>query len=87
MSRVLELDAGGLGLEVLGAADLAAVGWTAELFDMFWALNGATCSPRLASARRAPVTTSDLPASEEVPANRMPLIRARPFDMPRVSAG
>ena len=46
---------------------------TMELLDMFCALNGATETPRRASARQSPVTTSDLPASEEVPATRSPL--------------
>ena len=40
---------------------------------MFWALNGATAMPRRASARHNPVTTSDFPASEDVPATRTPL--------------
>ena len=40
---------------------------------MFCALNGATETPRRASARQSPVTTSDLPASEDVPATRIPL--------------
>ena len=46
---------------------------TIELFDMFCALNGATEIPRRASARQIPVTSSDLPASEDVPATRIPL--------------
>jgi hypothetical protein len=46
---------------------------TQELFDMFWALNGATGTPRRARARHNPVTTSDFPASEDVPAIRTPL--------------
>jgi hypothetical protein len=36
-------------------------------------LNGATAMPRRASVRHNPVTTSDLPASEEVPAISKPL--------------
>ena len=40
---------------------------------MFCALNGATAMPRRASARHNPVTTSDFPASEDVPAIRTPL--------------
>ena len=40
---------------------------------MFWALNGATAIPRRASARHKPVTTSDFPASDDVPAIRTPL--------------
>ena len=46
---------------------------TIELFDMFCALNGATETPRRASTRQIPVTSSDLPASEDVPATRIPL--------------
>jgi hypothetical protein len=42
------------------------------LFDMFWALNGATAMPRRARTRHKPVTTSDFPASEDVPAIRTP---------------
>jgi hypothetical protein len=40
---------------------------------MFWALNGATAMARRARARQIPVTTSDFPASEDVPATRTPL--------------
>ena len=40
---------------------------------MFCALKGATATPRRASARHKPVTTSDLPTSEDVPAIRTPL--------------
>ena len=40
---------------------------------MFCALNGATARPRRANARHNPVTISDLPASEDVPAIRTPL--------------
>jgi len=40
---------------------------------MFCALNGATSIPRRATARHNPVTTSDLPASEDVPAISRPL--------------
>jgi hypothetical protein len=46
--------------------------------DMFWALKGATATPRRASRRQSPVTTSDFPASEEVPATSSP--PARPSD-------
>ena len=46
---------------------------TPELLDMFCALNGATLIPARASARHRPVTTRDLPASEEVPATSRPL--------------
>src|SRR5271155_1057966 len=41
---------------------------TAELFDMFCALNGATRMPLRASNRQSPATTTDFPASELVPA-------------------
>src|SRR5271170_7815391 len=41
---------------------------TAELLDMFCALNGATRTPRRASRRHSPATTTDFPASELVPA-------------------
>ncbi len=54
---------------------------TPELLDMFWALNGATATPRRAKSRQSPVTTSDLPASEEVPATSRPVAR------PSVSTG
>ena len=43
---------------------------TIELLDMFCALNGATRTPRRLSARHSPVVTTDLPASEVVPATR-----------------
>ena len=43
---------------------------------MFCALNGATRTPRRASTRQSPVTTSDLPASEDVPATSRPVARA-----------
>ena len=42
-------------------------GVTAELSAMFWALNGATRTPRRASSRHSPVTTVLLPASLAVP--------------------
>src|SRR6201999_1920910 len=41
---------------------------TAELFDMFCALNGATRIPLRTSNRHSPATTIDLPASDVVPA-------------------
>src|SRR6185312_5556735 len=41
---------------------------TAELLDMFCALNGATDRPLRANSRHSPATTIDLPASEVVPA-------------------
>ena len=71
--RRLGRDTGGLRLQVLRPADLAPSAQTTELFDMFCALNGATEIPRRASARQIPVTSSDLPASEDVPATRIPL--------------
>src|SRR5262249_18808977 len=47
---------------------------TAELLDMFCALNGATRTPVRANNRQSPATTIDLPASEVVPAtSRAPL--------------
>ena len=47
---------------------------TAELLDMFCALNGATRTPRRRSQRQMPATSMLLPASEPVPATRIPLI-------------
>src|SRR3954452_4223920 len=41
---------------------------TAELLDMFCALNGATRMPLRAKSRHRPATTIDLPASDVVPA-------------------
>ena len=43
---------------------------TIELFDMFCALNGATFTPRRDSSRQTPEVTTDLPASDVVPAMR-----------------
>ena len=40
---------------------------TKELSDMFWALNGATETPRRRSQRQSPVTMVLLPAPDEVP--------------------
>src|SRR5690606_35103463 len=45
---------------------------TIELFDMFCALNGATRRPRRDKDRQIPVTTTDFPASEVVPATSRP---------------
>src|SRR5579859_10532 len=42
-------------------------GHTAALLDMFWALNGATRSPRRANKRHSPATSVLLPADEAVP--------------------
>ena len=47
---------------------------TIELFDMFWALKGTTSMPRRRATRHKAVTTRDLPASEDVPATRIPVI-------------
>jgi hypothetical protein len=41
---------------------------TAELLDMFCALNGATRTPRRASHRQSPATNTLFPASDDVPA-------------------
>src|SRR4029450_6229867 len=41
---------------------------TAELLDMFCALNGATRIPLRANSRHSPATTIDFPASDVVPA-------------------
>ena len=41
---------------------------------MFWALKGATFTPARASARHRPVVTTLFPASEVVPATRIPLM-------------
>ncbi|SKF62153.1 Uncharacterised protein [Mycobacteroides abscessus subsp. abscessus] len=49
-------------------------GQTIELLLMFWALYGTTSIPRRRASRHNPVTTSDLPASELVPATRKPVI-------------
>ena len=49
------------------ARSRARSGVTAELSAMFWALNGATRTPRRASSRHRPVTTVVLPASLVVP--------------------
>ncbi|MBF8299375.1 MAG: hypothetical protein HW397_424 [Dehalococcoidia bacterium] len=38
-----------------------------EFNDMFWALNGATLSPRLAKIRQRAVVKTDLPALDMVP--------------------
>jgi hypothetical protein len=40
---------------------------------MFCALKGATATPRRASARHKPVTISDLPTFDDVPAIKTPL--------------
>ncbi len=41
---------------------------TTELFDMFWALNGATDTPSRCSRRQIPAVSRLLPASELAPA-------------------
>jgi len=48
---------------------------TIELLDMFWALYGATRTPRRANARHRPVVTTLFPASDVVPATSSPLTR------------
>jgi hypothetical protein len=55
---------------------------TIELFDMFWALNGATFTPRLASQRHRPAVTTLLPASEVVPATSSPPLIPIPTPTP-----
>ena len=45
---------------------------TDALSAMFWALNGATRTPRRASSRHSPATTNDLPASLVVPHTTQP---------------
>ena len=47
---------------------------TIELFDMFWALKGTTSTPRRRATRHKAVTTRDLPASDDVPATRIPVM-------------
>jgi hypothetical protein len=54
----------------------APSGVTAEFRAMFCALNGATLTPRLASQRQIPATTTLLPASDAVPAASSPLTAA-----------
>src|SRR3982074_1311624 len=50
---------------------------TAELLDMFCALNGATRMPLRANSRHRPATTIDFPASDVVPAtSSAPLMNA-----------
>src|SRR3984893_2230760 len=50
---------------------------TAELLDMFCALNGATRMPLRANSRHSPATTIDFPASDVVPAtSSAPLMNA-----------
>jgi len=49
---------------------------TTEFSDMFCALNGATFTPRLASHRQMPAVTALFPASDAVPATRIPFISA-----------
>src|SRR5687767_1794999 len=56
----------------------APPGVTAELSAMFWALNGATRTPRRASQRQMPAVSSDLPASEDVPATSSPPVIGAP---------
>ena len=51
----------------------SAAAHTIELLDMFWALYGATRTPRRANARHRPVVTTLFPESEVVPATSSPL--------------
>src|SRR5690606_19520885 len=51
-------------------------GVTAALFDMFCALNGATRTPRRASARHSPAAIRLLPTLEPVPSTAMASARA-----------
>ena len=58
----------------LAAAAVARPTTTAELLDMFCALNGATFTPRRCSQRQIPAVSTLLPASEVVPATKIPLM-------------
>src|SRR2546422_5432405 len=66
---------------------------TAEFRAMFWALKGATFTPRLASPRQTPATITLLPQSDEVPATSNPPFTGTPSppvhadDPPAVTAG
>src|SRR5690349_14384542 len=52
---------------------------TTELLDMFWALNGATETPRRARCLQIPATSALLPASDVVPATRSAPRTAAPY--------
>ena len=55
----------------------APQGVAALLFDMFWALNGATRNPRFARSRQRAVATQLLPLLEELPRTAMTLAGLR----------
>lgn len=50
---------------------------------MFWALKGATFTPRRTSQRQMPAVTTLLPASDVVPATSSPPLMPAPFPVPR----
>src|SRR5690349_12656788 len=52
---------------------------TTELLGMFWALNGATETPRRARCLQIPATSALLPASDVVPATRSAPRTAAPY--------
>src|SRR6201996_9248409 len=60
---------------------------TAELFDMFCALNGATRIPLRANSRQSPATTTDFPASEVVPATSSAPLTSRQGEDVRARLG
>src|ERR1700748_2588819 len=60
---------------------------TAELFDMFCALNGATRIPLRANSRQSPATTTDFPASEVVPATSSAPLTSRQCEDVRAGLG
>src|SRR6201996_7180160 len=60
---------------------------TAELFDMFCALNGATRIPLRANSRQSPATTTDFPASEVVPATSSAPLTSRQGEDVRAGLG
>src|SRR6201996_2177996 len=60
---------------------------TAELFDMFCALNGATRIPLRANSRQSPATTTDFPAAEVVPATSSPPLTSRQGEDVRAGLG
>src|SRR2546421_9153451 len=74
-----------MGFLAASASTPAAAAWAAwarpishasrvatEFRAMFWALKGATLTPRLASQRHTPATSMLLPQSDEVPAINNP---------------
>ena len=66
-------EASGLRLQILRATDLSAVAAYTGVVRHVLGLERSNCDARRASARHNPVTTSDFPASEDVPATRTPL--------------